>query len=226
MVQLCNERYTKDPACDGVKGSIVMFLMKVQPVRPGRPRAFDEDAALEKAMCVFWRKGFEATSMADLTEAMGINPPSLYAAFGNKESLFLRVLERYAEGPAGFVMKALAAPTAREVAERRLYGAVDSLRNSERPPGCLVVLEAARCSNADDPIGQKLSSFCDAAHQAFVKRFKRAKAEGDLPKNADPVALARYLGTVAQGIAVQAASGASRSELRKVVEIALRQWPQ
>jgi AcrR family transcriptional regulator len=202
-----------------------MFLMKVQPVRPGRPRSFDEDAALEKAMCVFWRKGYEGTSMSDLTEAMGINPPSLYAAFGNKESLFLRVLERYAEGPAGFVMKALSAPTAREVARRRLYGAIDSPRDPARPPGCLVVLEAARCSDANDPIGRKLSSFCDAAHQAFVQRFKRAKAEGDLPKSADPAALARYLSTVAQGIAVQAAAGATRSELRKVVEIALQHWP-
>jgi AcrR family transcriptional regulator len=200
--------------------------MKVQPVRPGRPRAFDEDAALQKAMCVFWRKGYDGASMSDLTEAMGINPPSLYAAFGNKESLFLRVLERYAEGPAAYVMRALEAPTAREVAERRLNGAIDALRDGSQPPGCLVVQEAARCCNDQDPIGQKLSSFCDAAHQAFVQRFKRAKAEGDLPRSADPAALARYLSTVAQGIAVQAASGTSRAELRKVVQIALQQWPK
>jgi AcrR family transcriptional regulator len=200
--------------------------MKMQPVRPGRPRAFDEAAALEKAMCVFWRKGYDGASMSDLTEAMGINPPSLYAAFGNKESLFLRVLERYAEGPAAYVMQALAAPTAREVAKRRLHGALNSLQDNARPPGCLVVQEAARCYDDKDPIGRKLSSFCGASHQAFVQRFKRAKAEGDLPKSADPVALARYLSTVAQGIAVQAASGATRTELRKVVAIALDHWPK
>jgi len=199
--------------------------MKVQPVRPGRPRAFDEDAALEKAMCVFWRKGYDGASMSDLTEAMGINPPSLYAAFGNKEALFLRVLERYAEGPAAYVMRALEAPTACEVAERLLNGAVDSLRDGARPPGCLAVQEAARCSNDQDPIGQRLSSFRDQIHQAFVQRFKRAKAEGDLPKNADSAALARYLITVAQGIAVQTSSGSRRKELRKVVQIALHQWP-
>ena len=199
--------------------------MKSLKARPGRPRAFDEKAALDQAMNVFWRKGYDATSVADLTTAMGINPPSLYAAFGNKESLFLRVLERYAEGPAAFVTKALAAPTAREVAERRLYGAVDALRDSSRPPGCLVIQAAVRGGDSTDSISGKLSSFCEMAHQAFVQRFRRAKAEGDLSKNADPVTLARYLNTVAQGIAIQAAAGATRAELRKVVAVALQPWP-
>lgn len=177
-------------------------------------------------MNVFWQKGYDAASISDLTKAMGINPPSLYAAFGNKESLFFRVLGRYEEGPASFVTKALAAPTAREVAERRLYGAVDAMRDSTRPLGCLVVQAAARCGDAADPIGRKLSTFCDVARQAFVQRFKRAKAEGDLPKSAEPAALARYLDVVGQGLSIQAASGASRAELRRVVAIALRQWPE
>jgi len=224
-VHLCNDCYTKSFTCSQVKDSIVTFVMKPLRNRPGRPRAFDEGAALEKAMHVFWRKGYDATSISDLTEAMGINPPSLYAAFGNKESLFFRVLDRYAEGPASFVAKALAAPTAREVAERRLYGAIDAMEDSKRPLGCLVVQAAARCADAKDPIGRKLSSFCEMAHQAFVQRFKRAKAEGDLPKSADPAALARYLNTVGQGISIQAASGATRAELRKVIAIALQQWP-
>ena len=202
--------------------------MKVrkESARPGRPRAFEEGVALEKAMHVFWRKGYDATSVSDLTEAMGINPPSLYAAFGNKESLFVRVLERYGEGPASYVMQALSAPTAREVAEQRLYGAVDAMCDSTRPPGCLAVQAAARCGDATSPIGRKLITFCDGSRQAFVERFKRAKAEGDLPKDADPATLARYISTVAQGISIQAASGASRAELRRVVEMALRQWPK
>lgn len=199
--------------------------MKPLKNRPGRPRAFDEGAALEKAMYVFWRKGYDATSVSDLTAAMGINPPSLYAAFGNKESLFFRVLERYSEGPGAFVAKALAAPTAREVAERRLYGAIDAMRNPAHPLGCLVVQAAARRGDPKDPIGQKLFSVCEMAQQAFVQRFKRAKAEGDLPKSADPVALARYLDVVSQGLSIQAASGATRADLRKVVAIALEQWP-
>ena len=198
--------------------------MKPEKARPGRPRAFDEDVALEIAMRIFWQKGYEATSMTDLTQAMGINPPSLYAAFGNKESLFLRVLERYSAGPAAYVLKALDAPTARKVAEQRLFGAIDSIRK-DCPTGCLVAQEASRCLDANDPIGRKLSEFCDASHQAFVRRFKRAKAEGDLPQDADPNALARYLNTVAQGVAVQAAAGVSRTDLRKVVTIALEQWP-
>jgi AcrR family transcriptional regulator len=199
--------------------------MKREKVRPGRPRAFNEDAALEAAMKVFWQKGYDSTSISDLTKAMGINPPSLYAAFGNKESLFFKILERYSEGPASFVTQALAAPTAREVAERRLYGALDAMRDSSRPPGCLVLQAAVRRGDARDSIGQKLSTFCDMAHQAFVQRFKRAKAEGDLPKSSDPVALARYLNTIGQGLSIQAANGASRAELRKVVAIALESWP-
>ncbi len=196
-----------------------------EPSRPGRPRAFDEDVALEKAMHVFWRKGYDATSISDLTEAMQINPPSLYAAFGNKESLFLRVLERYGEGPASFVRQALAAPTAREVAEKRLYCLVDSLCDTKRPPGCLAVQATAKCGDASTPMGQKLNEFCCGSHQAFVDRFKRAKDEGDLPADSDPVALSRYLNAVAQGISLQAVSGATREELRQVADLAMRSWP-
>jgi AcrR family transcriptional regulator len=201
--------------------------MKIRntPAPRGRPRAFDEDSVLEKAMNVFWQKGYDAASLTDLTEAMGINSPSLYAAFGNKEALFLRVLERYAEGPAAYVLRCLAAPTAREVAEQRLYGAVDAMCDCTHPPGCLAVQAAARSADPTTPLGKKLASFCDGAHQAFVNRFQRAQAEGDLPADADPSALARYLSVLAQGISIQAAGGASRAELRRVAEIALQKWP-
>ena len=176
-------------------------------------------------MHVFWRKGYDAAALSDLTKAMGINPPSLYAAFGNKESLFLKVLERYAEGPAAYVMKALLAPTAREVAEQRLYGAVNMMCDSSHPLGCLAVQASAKCGDARGSMGKKLIAFCHGSHQAFVDRFKRAKAGGDLPTNADPNALARYVSTIAQGISMQAASGVSRTELRGVVKMALKQWP-
>ena len=198
--------------------------MKPRTARPGRPRAFDEEAALEKATHVFWQKGYDAASVSDLTEAMGINPPSLYAAFGNKEELFVRVLQRYGEGAAGYVANALSAPTAREVAERRLYGAVDAMCDCSKPLGCLAVQAAARCG--DTPMGKRIGNFCEESNQAFVRRFKRAKAEGDLPKDSDPAALARYLATVTYGLSIQASAGATRAELRKVVAIALQQWPQ
>ena len=137
----------------------------------------------------------------------------------------MRVLERYGEGPASFVRQALAASTAREVAEKRLYGLVDSLCDTKRPPGCLAVQATAKCGDASSPMGQKLNEFCCGSHQAFVDRFTRAKSEGDLPQDADPVALSRYINAVAQGISLQAVSGATRKELRQIVDLALRNWP-
>lgn len=193
---------------------------------PGRPRSFDEKVALEKAMEVFWRKGYDAASVSDLTAAMGINPPSLYAAFGNKESLFLRVLAHYGEGPASYSARAMEAPTAREVAARRLFGAVDAMCDPSRPPGCLAVQTAAKCGDPESVIGQTLASLFEAGHQAFVARFQRARAEGDLPRDADPVALARFINAVAQGISVQAAAGVDRSGLEGIAELALRQFPK
>ena len=202
-----------------------MKFPKPMPPR-GRPRAFDEDAALKKAMEVFWSKGYDAASLSDLTAAMGINPPSLYAAFGNKEALFLRVLACYAEGPASYAMRAVTAPTAREVAERRLYGAVEAMCDPAHPPGCLVVQAAVKCGDPASLIGRKLNAFFGRSHRAFVKRFKRAQVEGDLPRDTNPAALARYLNAVAQGISIQAASGGSRAELLQVAELALRQLPK
>lgn len=176
-------------------------------------------------MTIFWQKGYDATSVADLTAALGIGPPSLYAAFGNKESLFERVLERYASGPALYVMDALRAPTAREVAERRLFGAVDATCDPSRPRGCLAVQAAARSADASISVVQKLVAFGEGAHLAYVKRFERARAEGDLRKSAEPAVLARYVSTVAQGISVQAAIGVRRAELRQVAALALQCWP-
>src|SRR5437870_3401565 len=118
----------------------------------GRPRAFDVDKALERALRVFWRKGYEGTSLSDLTKAMGINRPSLYAAFGNKEALFRKALDRYAEGPAAYTRTALDGPTARAVVERLLRGVVDLLTNPRHPPGCLAVQGALACGDAADSI--------------------------------------------------------------------------
>lgn len=176
-------------------------------------------------MHVFWKKGYDSTSIADLTAAIGIKPPSLYAAFGNKESLFLKVLERYGEGPASYVTQALEAPTAREVAARRLYGAIDVMSDSSRPLGCLVVQALAKSGDATNPLNKILAKICSAYDNAFIARFKRAKKEGDLPKDANPAVLARYITILSQGISIQAASGASRSDLRLVVDLAMRQWP-
>jgi AcrR family transcriptional regulator len=191
----------------------------------GRPRAFDIDTALDRALRVFWRKGYAGASLPDLTKAMGINRPSLYAAFGNKEALFRKVLDRYAEGPAVYVRESLCAPTARAVVERLLRGATDLLTSPRNPPGCLMVQGALACGEVTDAIRRELISRRAAGEAALRQRFERAIADGDLPADADPGDLARYLATVIHGMAVQAAGGATRQELRRVVDIALRAWP-
>ncbi|MGH8674211.1 MAG: TetR/AcrR family transcriptional regulator [Burkholderiales bacterium] len=191
----------------------------------GRPRSFDFDKALDRALRVFWHKGYEGTSLSDLTGAMGINRPSLYAAFGDKETLFRKALDRYADGPAAYVREALNEPTARAVVERLLRGAIGLQTDPRNPQGCLMVQGALSCGEAADPIRQELNSRRAAAEAAIRRRFERAISDGDLAANADPADLARYVATVIQGMAVQAAGGASPEELRRVAQTALRAWP-
>lgn len=191
----------------------------------GRPREFDADEALDCALEVFWRKGYEGTSLSELTEAMGINRPSLYAAFGNKEELFRKALDRYADGPAAYAREALNAPTAKGVAERLLHGAAEALTHPDYPPGCLGVHGALSCGEAAESIRDELGSRRAAYEQSLRQRFERAKAEGDLSAEADCADLARLVMTVAQGMAVQAAGGATRQDLRRVAEMMLRAWP-
>ena len=191
----------------------------------GRPREFDTEKALDAALKVFWRKGYEGTSLLDLTRAMGINRPSLYAAFGSKEELFRKALDRYAEGPAAYVREALDEPTARAVADRLLGGALDRAADRRNPRGCLMVQGALACGEAAESVRRELASRRSASEAALRQRFERALAEGDLAADADPADLARYIVTVLQGMAVQAAGGASREALRRVVEVALRAWP-
>jgi AcrR family transcriptional regulator len=174
---------------------------------------------------VFWQKGYEGASLPDLTRAMGINRPSLYAAFGNKEALFRRAVARYAEGPAGYVREALAAPTARDVFRKLLEGGIRMVADPRNPRGCLAVQGALACGDEAEPVRKQLCAQREAMVTALRKRLQRAKAEGDLPRSADPAALARYAATIMHGLAVQAAGGASAAELGRVAKIALNAWP-
>jgi AcrR family transcriptional regulator len=192
----------------------------------GRPRAFDRDQALDRALDVFWRKGYEGASLCDLTEAMGINPPSLYAAFGNKEELFRKALDRYTEKHAGYLQEALARPNAKDGIAALLTSTADALTDKSSPPGCLLVQGIAGAGDHAQCIRDQLSAKRAANEKTIRERLKRAKAGGELPEDADPAALARYVATVTQGMAVQAAGGATRTELRRIAETAMAAWPK
>jgi AcrR family transcriptional regulator len=192
----------------------------------GRPRSFDVNQALDRALQVFWRKGYEGASLSDLTGAMGINRPSLYAAFGDKESLFRKALDRYAEGPGSYVHEALSQPTAREAIEKLLWRSAYVLSNPRNPPGCLNVQGALACGQGAEGIRRELTLRRAAGEAAIRKRLKRGRAEGDLPPHTSPTDLARYVATIMHGMSVQAAGGATRAELQRVVRTALRAWPQ
>jgi AcrR family transcriptional regulator len=191
----------------------------------GRPRAFDADEALERAMAVFWEQGYEGATLTDLTAAMGISRTSMYAAFGNKEDLFARALQRYTEGPASYGPRALLEPTARRVAAAILEGSIKATTRAGFPSGCLGVQGSLAAGGAAREIRDMLIAWRNEAVGHLADRFQRAVDEGDLPPDADPSVLARYVLTVANGIAVQAASGASPDDLRRVADAALRNWP-
>jgi AcrR family transcriptional regulator len=194
------------------------------PVR-GRPRAFDPDSALDRAVEVFWRSGYEGASMSDLTDAMGINRPSLYAAFGSKEELFRKAVARYAETEMAYAREALAQPTAYRVAEALLRGQLDALTQPGRPAGCLSIQGGVSCGTANSGIAEFLATSRLAGEAALAKRFARAVEEGDLPEGTDPAALARFLHVVQEGQAVHAAAGIGREMLEQSAEFALRAIP-
>ena len=191
----------------------------------GRPRSFDTDKALDRAMHVFWRKGYDGTSLSDLTKAMRINAPSLYAAFGNKAALFGKVIDRYAAGPGRYVPKALEAPTARAVVEQLFEGVVGLQVAKDHPGGCLLVQGAVSAGDKTSWVRKEVMARLAKTESAIRKRLERAKSERDLPKHANPADLARYIMAVLEGIAVAGATGAKRKKLQTIAEVALRAWP-
>jgi AcrR family transcriptional regulator len=191
----------------------------------GRRRSFDADVALDQAMRVFWRKGYEGASLVALTDAMGINAPSLYMAFGNKDGLFRRALDRYSRRHDAFMDEVLAARTARGVAERYLHGSAEMMAGVDDPPGCLFVQGGLACGDGGTGVPQELALRRAGPEAALRARLERARAEGDLSADARPAALARYLSTVNYGMAVQAGAGVSADGLHEIAASALNGWP-
>ena len=191
----------------------------------GRPREFDAEKALDAALLLFWRHGYEGTSLSALTRAMRINVPSLYAAFGNKEALFRKALDRYLQGPASYLTNAMKEPTARGAAEQLFRGAVDMAMHRRHPDGCMLVQGALAASPDAGAVRKELSKWRAAAESAVRRRLERAIEDDDLPASVNSAQLARYLMTVIWGMSVQAAGGATREQLEEVAEMALRTWP-
>ena len=191
----------------------------------GRPREFDLDKALATAEELFWRKGYDATSLSDLTNAMGIVAPSFYFAFKSKERLFQEVLERYRSERMDYVPDALNEPTAYAVAERLLYAMADALTDPSCPPGCLAINNSMPVAGTSDPVRLKLAEVRRDLQLALTSRFMRAIEDGDLCAHADPDTLARLILTVAWGMGIEAQTGATRAQLRSTVAMALKAWP-
>ena len=191
----------------------------------GRPREFDTEAALTKAMRLFWRKGYEGTSLSDLTNEMSITRPSLYAAFGNKEELFLKVLDRYDRETSSFIQAALDAPSARAVAEGLIFGACAFHSDKHNPAGCLMVHGALVGSDESVAMRKETSVRRGGLKDRIIQRLKQAQTEGDLTQSSDPAALAGYLVAVLRGMAVEAASGANPVDLQGIATVAMAAWP-
>lgn len=190
----------------------------------GRPREFDADEALAQALRVFWARGYEGASISDLTEAMGITRPSLYAAFGNKEDLFRKALDLYERDKLAYVSEALEAPTARGVADRLLQGAID-LQTGSDPKGCLGVISSTNCGTEAECIRDEVLRRRESSNAALLGRLQRAKAEGDLPEHITPEGLMQYLTAVIQGLCLQAGAGATIEELQRLKDTTLAVWP-
>ena len=191
----------------------------------GRPREFDADEALQAALDVFWRHGFEGASLAQLTTAMGISRPSLYAAFGNKEALFRTALDRYIGTHMAIAREALDAPRAKDGVEAMLRGVVAVVTGPRTPPGCLTVQGALAVGPDAERIRTELLAVRRTAQSDVQARLQRAQAAGEFPATVDVADLARYVSSITQGIAVQAAGGAGAAELNRVVDVALSAWP-
>lgn len=196
-----------------------------EPARKrGRPRSFDREAARDKAMMLFWQRGYEGTSINDLTEAMGITPPSLYTAFGSKEELYMEVLSLYKVGPGSYFTAALEEEkTAKGTIARLLHGAASSF--TDGPGGCMISTAALSCAPDVKGVADKVAAMRSRTLGVLTTLMQQAIADGEVPASTNPELLARFYGAIIQGMSVQAHDGATVNELTAIAETAMSAWP-
>jgi len=205
----------------------ILIAMKKSDARPrGRPRLLDRPKALETALKLFWRHGYEGTSVADLTAAMGTTPPSLYAAFGSKERLYREAVDLYMESYGGFPASAFAEePTARRAIERILREAIALYSAGPKPRGCMLTTGALTCAPEHQDVANDLARRRRAAIAAIKSRFDRAVVQGELDVATDTAGLAAFYAAVIQGLSIQARDGVNRKELESITQASLAAWP-
>ncbi|HEY0292457.1 MAG TPA: TetR/AcrR family transcriptional regulator [Hansschlegelia sp.] len=188
----------------------------------GRPREFDRDEALRKARDLFWTRGYEGVSMADLVDVLGIASARIYAAFGSKAALFREAIDLYEREEGGFAARALAEEkTALDAVERTLVKAIELYTRAGRPKGCMVVTAAVNCAEENGPVADELMERRRTRTEAFLDRMVKGVADGDLASDCDVAALADFVAALLHGVSVQARDGVSRDRLLKIVPAAV-----
>lgn len=201
-------------------------MNNISAKRPrGRPRNFDKDQALRIALDLFRKKGFDNTSLDDLTTALKVNKPSLYAAFGNKEQLFLEVLNAYTSGPTAYFHAVFEEPTTQSLVRMLLVKSIELLFYNESPAGCLVVMSTASEALQKAGIQQTLVAGLQQHQQKLIARFEQAKADGELKPTVDSQRLALYVVTLHKGLSLQAINGSSKEDMLQLVEQVIELWP-
>jgi AcrR family transcriptional regulator len=193
----------------------------------GRPRAFDREQALHKAMELFWRHGFEGTSTSMLTHAMGISPPSLYAAFGSKEVLYQEAINYYIANYGNFMSKAFAGDTnTRDAVHQMLQNAAVQFAGGTTPKGCMVSTGVLHSAPDVAQVARHLTACRVSAREAILARLQLGQQRGEIPGDAELISLAGYFAATIQGMAIQAQDGASQASLAAIADLAMHAWPE